>query len=902
MFKAYTLALRKTLEASLPGTRGAQHTKVSRAASGHPAAAEVTEQLEDEIKGEKYGGSKSRLERTSEEHWTLVAGHVFQAWTGNCPRRSYQSSLARALTPGSTEVPEGEARTRPWDGHLSPAALQQLARLADELDLAKESQQLAWWLVGSRLASVDAEWIFSQLKNIQAALVDNTYTEEEKADLLHSLTLYIYSQIKRLKSLHTAFPGGCCKQLTFTLRTLQHLEQHPATRRLLDTAGQPPIPEDAAAALQRHARERWCEVVQVEASKEEPPEQQLRRSVHVASRVPPTLKHEAEMYRQIFEQELSVPYGDICRREAINSLDNLAKTILAPGDSTPQTLSADRQRNGATPTHLQNFAVGSPLWSLYKALGRAYSACGKPEGDVKAATHYYPGCFLRSVAAWLEPTNSDTEMNYAHSGSSSASSLLDVLTAFTEAREWWRELAWPDPETRGVVAVGLLENLCSLATRRCQGVTARRQSVSFDAKFCSCLKSVSRVAEEVRQLSDDLGLEEVVEGMRKCGNEGAADQAKDTVSTLLSSVGQNLENLLDQFIDAAIDQMMPKLRDEVVEVCERGGSSTPPSLSYTLSLLQEHLPHSSSRSHYVPPGGSDASSASYSPCLTVCSSPSLLQRLLARLWDAVVLQFMITVAEKTGRQTSEYFCRVHSILEATLALFTSPGRLHPRAAATPGYRSVAEQVEGQRKSSSALILQYYYARLAQQTRPDLPTLAHVLVRAFLSQPGRLTVRVLEARDVTAAAGRSPLRYHVTVQVVPREACPGAALHRTTAVTHCPASFYETFEFPTCECRGEGSIGLLLFTLEAARGSSGNWSFLGEAFLPLAAIPYVDSPELQNTTLRMTAPAFPPGYESVTALRARAGTEERAAAFIRSLERRHPEARSTGHPKTSKAGL
>lgn len=47
--------------------------------------------------------------------------------------------------------------------------------------------------------------------------------------------------------------------------------------------------------------------------------------------------------------------------------------------------------------------------------------------------------------------------------------------------------------------------------------------------------------------------------------------------------------------------------------------------------------------------------------------------------------------------------------------------------------------------------------------------------------------------MAAAAGRSPLRYHVTVQVVPREACPGAALHRTTAVTHCPASFYETFE-------------------------------------------------------------------------------------------------------------
>lgn len=54
------------------------------------------------------------------------------------------------------------------------------------------------------------------------------------------------------------------------------------------------------------------------------------------------------------------------------------------------------------------------------------------------------------------------------------------------------------------------------------------------------------------------------------------------------------------------------------------------------------------------------------------------------------------------------------------------------------------------------------------------------------------MRVLEVRDVEAMAGKS-LRYHVTVQVVPREVCCGGFLHRTTTVTHCPASFYETFE-------------------------------------------------------------------------------------------------------------
>lgn len=85
---------------------------------------------------------------------------------------------------------------------------------------------------------------------------------------------------------------------------------------------------------------------------------------------------------------------------------------------------------------------------------------------------------------------------------------------------------------------------------------------------------------------------------------------------------------------------------------------------------------------------------------------------------------------------------------------------------------------------------------------DINSFQHLALtfQAFLSQPGRLTVRVLEARDVTAVVDRSPLRYHVTVQVVPREACPGAAVHRTTAVTHCPASFYETFDLSVTSYR------------------------------------------------------------------------------------------------------
>ncbi|KAG0711159.1 Protein unc-13 D [Chionoecetes opilio] len=906
MFKA----LRRSVETSLPGVRGAHQAKGRSGGgdlspSGDKDARHTERNKHDRETKEAALGVKSRLEVTSEEHWRLVAGQVFQAWTGDaCPRRCYQASLAHALTHRHTPNTEGGdgGGVGAWGGRLSPAAVRELAQLAGQLGLGTAAQQLAWWLVGSRLASVDAAWTLRQVEEVQACLDAAAYTEEEQADLLHSLTLYVYSQVNRLKALHTAFPHGAGTQLTLTLRTLRRLEDHPATRRLLDTAGQPPIPEDAAAALQRHAHDWWGEVVKVVPGGTY--EVQLGSAVTAVTRVPALLRREAETYHETFQRELTVPYDDLCRREARSRLDHLAHTLLTPGKPTPQVSAKGEHRDGVVVSHLQNFAVGSPLWLLYKSLGRAYSACDASDSKTTAASHY-PACFLGSVAAWLEPAGRDA--GPGHSGSV-ISSLQDVLTAFMEAREWWRELSWPDPETRGVVAAGLLGRLCSLATRRCQGVVARPPRGStrplqpyFDIEFCSSLKSVSRVALEVQGLSQDLGLAGVVQGMRGCGRGGAADQAQDTFVALLASVGQNLENLLDQYMDGAIDQALLKLGEEVVEVCERGGNETPPSLPSTFALLQEHLPLSSSRSHYLPTHAAEVSPdppSPPSPCLSVCASPSLLQRLLLRLWDAVVLQFMVNVAEKTGRQTSEYFCRVHTILEATFRLFTSPGRLHPRAAATPGYRSVVEQVKAQRVSCPSLILQYYHTRHAEQTDTLLPTLAHVLVRAF-HQPGHLTVRVLEARDVAAPGSRSPPRYHVTLQLVPRELRAGAALHRTTPVTHCPASFYQTFEFPTGECQGEGGAALLHFTLEAPRGSSTTGAFIGEAFLPLAAIPYVDSPHLQNTTLRMTAPNFPHGYECVEALRAWASSDEQAASFLRMLERRHPEAR--GATKRSKNG-
>lgn len=77
----------------------------------------------------------------------------------------------------------------------------------------------------------------------------------------------------------------------------------------------------------------------------------------------------------------------------------------------------------------------------------------------------------------------------------------------------------------------------------------------FFTQFCIRLTNMSRVVQEVKQLADDFGLHNLLEKVHRCNNSGAAAQVKTTVETLLSSVTNNLDTILDHFIETAIDMV-----------------------------------------------------------------------------------------------------------------------------------------------------------------------------------------------------------------------------------------------------------------------------------------------------------------------------------------------------------
>ncbi|XP_071516163.1 protein unc-13 homolog 4B-like isoform X2 [Panulirus ornatus] len=888
MFKTCTLALKKSwknMHLVTPGSAKGEQKKdnsehLREVGLGRDIGAPTTKNW----KGGGGGVGSIHLERRSEEHGTLVAAHVFRSWPPDGHRRAYQNALTNSVHQYlATTAQGGDDRCRLWSGQLSQKATAELSQLGVELHVSEAVQQLTWWLVGSRLASVDAAWAFTQLQHVQSALALDAYQEDDVHELLHSLTLYIYSQIKRLKSLHSAFPSSAgsqsSRQLTYTLRTLQNLQSHRATRQLLDQVGQPVVHEDVVAALQRHAQDWWTGVLQA-SQNQKTKEEQLHVTVEVASMVLTLLEQDSKFYDDVFKKEMRVSHTAISYQEVSSRLADSVRSLLTPA-------SFSNQEEQLKLSVVEDFSMGSPLWSLYKNLGHIHSfgehlggqgTCGPTR------VHSYLGYFMGSVATWLTHTQHSTHLliqeallqDTLHSdvpAGSQSPSLQELLRAFVKVQKWWEELAWPEAETCGVLLVLVLETLCSLATTYCQRLTDVSssspptpldfKSICFDVMFCIHLASMSRAVEEVKQLTDELWLDKVLEKVRRCSNSGAASQVKTTVETLISSVTHNLETLLDQVIEKNIDMVKLRLSNAVQRVCEEG-SIVPlvdQVLHPTLALLQEHLP------------------------------ASISQHFLLRLWDALLVIYMVTVAEKSEKKPTNHFSDVYCLLESTFHLFTDYGNLDPQAVRTPGYISLLEQLEEQRVPTVILITQYYEARYLEQTQHHLPTTAHILVRMFFSQPGRLTVRVFEARDMalvkSRCSSRSQPQYFVIVQVVPHEMFPSAAVCRTWATKEYPASFYETFEFPSGVVTSESS-GLLQLIL-MHRGSCGG-TFLGEALMPLAAVPYVDSPEVQNTCLRMTAPNFQPGYKSLILLQSRT-EDELAMSFIKMIERQHPEVKN-----------
>ncbi|MPC09263.1 Protein unc-13 D [Portunus trituberculatus] len=201
-------------------------------------------------------------ERSKERGKIHLAGTVTsKAQLENKSRQSYDALLARLIHHQLTSTNNNNEQSewsRPWDGHLSGPGAASLAQYAIMLDLSDAALHLAWWKVCSRIPTADAVWVLSRLQEVQAAISKNLYQDEELLELRSSFCSFIRDHTERLKNLHKTFPPSsgiiARRQLTFTLKALQCMQNHAGTRALLDLEGLPPLHEMVTSSLATHAK------------------------------------------------------------------------------------------------------------------------------------------------------------------------------------------------------------------------------------------------------------------------------------------------------------------------------------------------------------------------------------------------------------------------------------------------------------------------------------------------------------------------------------------------------------------------------------------------------------------------------------------------------------------------
>ncbi|XP_042873694.1 uncharacterized protein LOC122254194 [Penaeus japonicus] len=854
---------------------------------------------------EKEGGDMQK-ERGSVRVQAFVSTSTKLADNG---RRPYDALLTRLihhqLTTAANNNKQDEWVT-PWNGHVSSGAAAALAQHAIMLGLTEASMQLSWWCVGSRVATVDAAWILSQLHRVQAALGKGLYEGEDLNELQASLSYFVRAHVERLKDLHEAFPPSsgviAQHQLSYTLKALQSVQTHSQTRALLDHEELPHLQEAVISSLNLHAKNWWTLLVEEQLIGVKTADEQILRVIKILEESHTFLTHAANFYTGIFKKEMDIAYMQTVFIMISKKINPCVRPLVMNIYNRMPALSDNEEPLDTTVQYALD--VGTSLWQLYRNLGRIHllSEALPPEIRAESGVREYHRWFSRGVMRWLElairraqdmikkAVDLDT-FQPVDNLCNFSSSATDTIGIFHDVKIWWLKLAWPDPENSTVLLAKILEDVCSCATNYSDLLRDKVDSMFWQTensdqlfiteRICVGLNNIERVRRELTGLPSHFGFEALLEDVRSIGSGSAAAlQLKDTVERLISSATENMEGKVNEFIEAVMEKMKPTLEKAVHEACELQDEA--PLLDQVLypnfKLLHNNL-HSLN-----------------------------FQRFLWHVWEVMVEIFKTTVSKNTERRRANYFGGVRNILESTLKFF-SPDEgigLDTENAQTPEYISLLELLDSLRMSTEALIAKYYQERHEQQVQSSLPTKAQLVTKMLFTRPGKLIVEVIMAHDIVIESDtgiissrmgphtHQAIDSYVKVQLVPQDWFPAAAIRKTKTQRKDPAVYDETFEFEVNREDDGVRAGLLLFTLKDYNLGRSN-TFIGEALVPLSDLPCVDSSEVHtvpNTYLKMTTPGLDNEYKSLSALHYRTW-DKNATSFLKKVSKRLADSKTKG---------
>uniref|UniRef100_A0A3B3Y2H5 BAI1 associated protein 3 n=1 Tax=Poecilia mexicana TaxID=48701 RepID=A0A3B3Y2H5_9TELE len=730
-------------------------------------------------------------------------------------KRDTNFSIHKKLLSQIVEYEHAQVKQREpynWNGQVSPPAWTVLTHHAVQTDLSPLQQAIRWQCYSNHhrnqrlcyslllrlLRTIDAEWDPPTVRGDLLSDSFRLYTE-------HCLCL--------MKNMRQVFP--CTSAAAITRYELMlgigYMQNMRAFKTVCPLRNE--LHLDITTAVKKGTSE-WYESLIAQYKPEEGSlEEQLKKMVQVIDAVCADVQRGQNIYNKLF-YAVKVDYFSISYRQLEKQV---ADDVNVAMERVCGTLEQESSRLTQT--------MGETIFELFMSLKilKGFREFLPLDAKMLALTGFH-NWFKSSIHKFLQivhdrscdrirkAVGTDQPVQQAKHSCSA----VEVTACFSQVREIWLQLSWPDSAGAFIFVTRLTDNFCSEAvcysemmTRKIERNQLARDHKNFTVQLCIGLNNVEHVRAFLAHLPRDLdwpGVERAME--ESCGAEGK-EQVYKALNGQLFNMDLDLQREAKRLITVLTDKMLPELRRYIQHI-----SLSPDSINNddAVSPLMKYLQDT-----------------------MVILTANLVKEnhtVLQSMWELLLRMILDAVTENRGVQV-EFYNRFQYTVETLLQFFHVKGDgLALEDMKSGDYKVLDEELRLNKCSSFDLIEQYYLEKISLQKTLKHTPYGRISVKCYYDPPEqRLTVEILHAADIIALDANLSDPF-VIVELCPHHLFPAAKSQRTQVKLKTLHPVFDELFYHVSPEQYRHRYACLTFTVMDYDWLSTN-DFAGEAVAPLS---------------------------------------------------------------------
>ncbi|XP_018419766.1 PREDICTED: BAI1-associated protein 3 [Nanorana parkeri] len=738
-----------------------------------------------------------------------------------------------------------------WRGEMSKHAFTLTSHHSMQMDLSSLQQAVIKWQAFSKHHQVhpmDYSYLLALLKTVEEQWDPSMCPKELEDSLAESFMLFTEYCLLLLKKLRDNFPvlnTTVIRRLEFMLRCLSQIQNMQAFKTVCPFHNE--LHLEIATVLKKGTLE-WYEKAYMSCKPEEKNDvDQLRCLVKLADAVHEDVEKSQNVYNKLFVGIVKVDYFSITYRQ-------LEKLVADEVSIVMENLKTSEHEEPHV-TH----NIGEKLFELYISLNelRRFRDYLPLKDNKSLALTGFHDLFKVSIHTCLQTVHEKTcerilraveadKLEYVDSLSKHSSSAVDVTICFSQIKEFWAQLAWPNSSEAFVFLTQLSDDICKAAIYYSEAIKRNvdrsHQSAGqavVTEQLCIILNNIEHVRKFMSNVMRDLdckSLEPAVE--QPCGSE-VKQQVQKAMSTQLQNIDTDMQREAKNMISHLTEKMIGDIKKYIQHI-----SLSPDSIQNdeAVSPLMKYLDDK-----------------------LIILSETLVKENLYRVLEALwwlLLKFIIDAVESNRGVSVEFYGRFYYTLEALVDFFHAEGQGLPLDTLRNGdYRFLEEELRLNKCSTSELIEKYYMDNMKEQRSAEHSKYGRISVKCYYeTSEQKLYVEVLHAADLIALDANGLSDPFVIIELCPNHIFPLVKGQRTQVKAKTLHPVYDElfyFSVSSEQCRRKAAC--IVFTVMDHDWLSTN-DFAGEAVLPMNVIYGLNRPHItggvknvQPTVLKLTRP-------------------------------------------------